>query len=459
VSNKNTSPWLKQLGRTRPIMVLEEDANTNIAIVGGGIAGVTTAYFLLRDTDKSVTLLERDKVAHGATGFNGGQVVAAFETPLSELSKNFSYELISEGLTAINNAWDLLYSMIKETGIEVEVQDVPSYLGLSIDGARFMLEDDQLRKRLGLPRVEILLAEDAAEDVPEELRSLVRCVSRKELEEMLLTRDRSYDCALVGRSGLMNTALFCEKLISKMLEEYSSRFKVYENTPVRKIEFGREALLKTPNHELKAQQAILCTNGYTDLEIKGEGSLKCAVESVLGYMAGYLDERDMRPTATVYFSQGESGSPSSYFYLSKRKYVEGPNRTLTCMGGPNQSYKNGENYSQEEMQDDHEYARIDEFYRKNIIDVPLEQRRDFSWNGLMGYTSNGIRLIGPDHSNSSLIYNLGCNGIGILPSIYGGKRIAQYINGEPLGPSIFDPDQVGNTTMKGCGAARERPKR
>jgi glycine/D-amino acid oxidase-like deaminating enzyme len=60
----------------------------------------------------------------------------------------------------------------------------------------------------------------------------------------------------------------------------------------------------------------------------------------------------------------------------------------------------------------------------------------------MGYTSNGIRLIGPDPANSSLIYNLGCNGIGILPSIYGGKRIAQYINGEALEPSIFDPRSV-----------------
>jgi glycine/D-amino acid oxidase-like deaminating enzyme len=434
------SPWLRQLKRTRPIIVLEEDAYASIAIVGGGIAGVATAYFLLRDTDKSVTLLERDKVAHGATGYNGGQVVAAFETPLSEISKNFSYELISEGIKAINNAWDLLYSMIKETGIDVEVQDVPSYLGLSIDGARFMLEDDQFRKQSGLPRVEILLAEDAAADVPEEFRSLFRGVPRKELEEMLLTRDRSYDLALVGRSGLMNTALFCEKLVSKMLEEYSSRFKVYENTPVQKIEIGKEALLKTPNHELKAQHAILCTNGYTDLEIEGkDGSLKWLIERVLGYMAGYLVKRDLQPTATVYFSQGESGHHSGYFYLSRRRYVEGPNRTLTCMGGPNRPLKKGEKYRQEQVRDDHEYSRIDEFYWKNIIDIPIEKKRDFAWNGLMGYTSNGIRLIGPDPSNPSLIYNLGCNGIGILPSIYGGKRIAQYINGEPLGPSIFDP--------------------
>jgi glycine/D-amino acid oxidase-like deaminating enzyme len=429
--------------RTRPIIALEEDARTTIAIVGGGISGVATAYFLLRDTNKSVTLLERDKVAHGATGHNGGQVVAALETPLEELSKNFSYDLILEGLKAINSAWDLLYSMVKETGIEVELKEVSAYLALSIDGARFMLGENQLRDRSGLPWADLFLAEDVAEDIPEEFRLLFRKIPRKKLEELLLTRDGRYGCALVGRSGLMNSAVFCEELVSKMLEKYPSRFRVYEDTPVQKIEMGKEAILRTPAHELKAQQVVLCTNGYTDLEINGVFvSLKCAIESVLGYMAGYLDEKDLRPTAIVYFSPGESDQPSGYFYLSTRKYAEGSNRALTCMGGPNKSLRKVGDHSRDEVQDENEYTRINEFYRMTIVDVPGDRRRDFSWKGLMGYTSDGLRLIGPDPANGSMIYNLGCNGIGILPSIYGGKRIARYINGEPLEPSIFDPRSV-----------------
>jgi glycine/D-amino acid oxidase-like deaminating enzyme len=40
------------------------------------------------------------------------------------------------------------------------------------------------------------------------------------------------------------------------------------------------------------------------------------------------------------------------------------------------------------------------------------------------------------------MYNLGCNGVGILPSIYGAKRIAQLLAGETLGPSIFDIPRV-----------------
>ena len=57
----------------------------------------------------------------------------------------------------------------------------------------------------------------------------------------------------------------------------------------------------------------------------------------------------------------------------------------------------------------------------------------------MGYTPNGLRCIGPEPLNPVLMYNLGCNGVGILPSVYGGKKISQFLNNEDLTPSLFDP--------------------
>jgi len=57
----------------------------------------------------------------------------------------------------------------------------------------------------------------------------------------------------------------------------------------------------------------------------------------------------------------------------------------------------------------------------------------------MGYTTSGLRLIGPEPANPVLLYNLGCNGIGILTSIYGGKKISDFLAGKTMPPSIFDP--------------------
>ena len=56
----------------------------------------------------------------------------------------------------------------------------------------------------------------------------------------------------------------------------------------------------------------------------------------------------------------------------------------------------------------------------------------------MGYTKNRLRMIGPDPEHERLLYNLGCNGVGILPSIFGGDKVARQIAGEEFPPSIFD---------------------
>jgi glycine/D-amino acid oxidase-like deaminating enzyme len=57
----------------------------------------------------------------------------------------------------------------------------------------------------------------------------------------------------------------------------------------------------------------------------------------------------------------------------------------------------------------------------------------------MGYTESRVRLVGFEPMNPVLMYNLGCNGVGFLPSIAGGYRIAALTVGGDVGPSIFDP--------------------
>ena len=64
---------------------------------------------------------------------------------------------------------------------------------------------------------------------------------------------------------------------------------------------------------------------------------------------------------------------------------------------------------------------------------------DFHWHGLMGYNDSGIRVIGAHPRRPRLLYNLGCNGVGFLPSIHGGQRVSRLLAGERLPPSVFDP--------------------
>lgn len=68
-----TSLWLDGAA-AGPRLPLERDLSADVAIVGGGIAGIATAYALVRE-GANVAVLERGEIAEGASGRNAGFVL------------------------------------------------------------------------------------------------------------------------------------------------------------------------------------------------------------------------------------------------------------------------------------------------------------------------------------------------------------------------------------------------
>jgi glycine/D-amino acid oxidase-like deaminating enzyme len=65
--------WLQEAGPVEPLAPLAGDHDADIVIVGGGYAGMWTAWQLLsRAPDRRVVLLEADVCGHGPSGRNGG---------------------------------------------------------------------------------------------------------------------------------------------------------------------------------------------------------------------------------------------------------------------------------------------------------------------------------------------------------------------------------------------------
>jgi len=40
---------------------------------------------------------------------------------------------------------------------------------------------------------------------------------------------------------------------------------------------------------------------------------------------------------------------------------------------------------------------------------------------------DGLRLVGPDPEMEGLWYNLGCNGVGLLPSLVSGRKMSRQL--------------------------------
>lgn len=409
----NISPWIAQLNRTRPTDKLTDDLTTDIAIIGGGIAGVAAAYFVLRNTTKKVVLVEAYKVAHGATGHNAGQIVSYFERPLAELVAEFGLKLTGRGQAAIESAWMLLEEIMSEAHLQTPVSQFTGYAGFSTpEQVLHRLEDNDLRRQMGLQPKPIMVAQEAALSglIPEDYKDLYIEVRQRDILALLESNDPTYIAAMSSRKGCMNSAMFCEELISYLLARYKDRFILAEETPVSRLVLKKDsAVLETEHNTVTADRAILCTNGFENIHIVNElgldidGRYHEAVEGVIGYMAGYLTNLDKNPTAIAYFSPEHLNRQDPYYYLTRRPFEdEGQqNHNLVCVGGPEGLLEDKAEYSRDHLYPAKAQEQIDTFLKQAYATAPQQEiNYQFQWHGLMGYTKNGVRMIGPEPCNS-----------------------------------------------------------
>lgn len=448
---KNTSPWLHQLDSSRTPVHLSSDLATDVAVIGAGIAGTATAYFTLKYTDKRVVMLERFKLAHGATGHNAGQVVSYFERGFASMVEEFGQELASEGQKAIDDAWELIDEMYTDASLDIPFSRFIGHGGItSNEQILWHLANNQAKREARMKHGIMHIADMAEiiESIPAEYKGLYDIVPHKDVLTMLETSTPEYIAVVSTQKGCINSALFCQEVISFLLEKYPNRFALYEHTPVHKVILRRDhALIDADTHVVTANRVVLCTNGFENLHIINESGLDIDaryhhhLEGTVGYMSGYLEKMNKLPIAISYYADPAVDTNNAYFYLTRRpyEYEKGAVHNLISIGGPEIALEEAAAYSFENEYPDDMAEKIDAFIHKVYSLQPNHKiGYAFTWHGLMGYTKNRIRTVGPEPQNPTLLYNLGCNGIGILPSVYGGKKIARHIGGEHVERSIFD---------------------
>ena len=160
----------------------------------------------------------------------------------------------------------------------------------------------------------------------------------------------------------------------------------------------------------------------------------------VAYMTAFVEDEPRPAAAMSYIRNKVIGDAKAYVYVTRRTYDRAEDVvTLTCMGGPEYPFHKPV-YDPDEPFPGGLLAEMDAEVRPFANAArPPGRPYDFHWHGLMGYNDSGIRVIGPHPRHPSLLYNLGCNGVGFLPSIFGGHRLSQALAGEPLAPSVFDP--------------------
>ncbi len=204
-----------------------------MAIIGAGIAGVATAFFLLRDTDNEVLLIERDRVGRGATGHNAGQLTTYFERPLFDLVDSYGFDKAIEAQGAIDDSWDLLDIMVAESGAQARVDRFIGHLGMfALNHLKVHLGELALRQRGGLRVASCVVSEEAEflGEIPSEYSHLYSVVTPAHVRELLGTSDDRYQAVISDREGCVNGALLIEQVLSYLHEEYPDRFRYVDHT-------------------------------------------------------------------------------------------------------------------------------------------------------------------------------------------------------------------------------------
>ena len=122
------SLWTATAGPAPPTPPLVGEAVADVAVIGGGFTGLSTALHLA-ERGVSVTLLEAETPGWGASGRNGGQVIPGLKHDPDELETHFGRERGQRIIAMAGGAADLVFELIEKHGIDCDARRSGSIQG------------------------------------------------------------------------------------------------------------------------------------------------------------------------------------------------------------------------------------------------------------------------------------------------------------------------------------------
>jgi len=378
--------------RTRAALSGREEAD--VAIVGGGLAGLTTALELARAGTK-VALLEAESVGFGASGRNGGLVSPAFAGGDEAIRARVG----PEAARALH-----LLSIEGVERLRATIRD------LSIDSAGLVPGLFSLRR---FDRADDMKAHVAefADVYGYELAYLDRAALAEHV-----TSPR-YFHAIHDPNAFHIHPLNTARAIAAEVERLGGR--IYEGTPATGAALaGPTKQVETAAGRIEAPRVVIATGGYTGALVP---RLRRAVLPIATYMMATEAAPDLiasaiRTRACMY----DDRRAGDYYRL-----VEGGRRLL--WGGRITT----------RAADPAGIAR--ELRREMLTAYPqlAELRTELSWSGLMGYARHLMPQVGEMAPGVWHITAFG--GHGLNTTAIAGKVVAEAILGESDRIAMFAP--------------------
>jgi len=150
LEGRQVALWVATAGATA-YPALAADLDVDVAVVGGGIAGLTAALALKR-AGHTVAVLEAARIGTGVTGHTTGKITSLHRLVYTDLADRHGPEVAGSYGQANQAAIEHIARIVAEEGIDCDFRRVSNYTYAESDDALARVRDEAaLAARLGLP--------------------------------------------------------------------------------------------------------------------------------------------------------------------------------------------------------------------------------------------------------------------------------------------------------------------
>ena len=122
----------------------------DVAVIGGGITGLTCAW-LLKKQGKKVALLEAHRIGSGTTGLTSAHISTAYDHGYHTLEKSYSEHVARCMANAMREGLETIESIVEELDIACDFERVPGYHFCDVGQDRSAVDSEfSAAKRAGL---------------------------------------------------------------------------------------------------------------------------------------------------------------------------------------------------------------------------------------------------------------------------------------------------------------------
>jgi gamma-glutamylputrescine oxidase len=389
--DRNGSFWARSL--PAPTASLGSDLDADVVVVGGGLTGLSTAYYLRKAMPgKRVVLLEATVCGNGASGRNGGMVLTMTEDRYMRLQDptldRRIYELTAENISS-------LQALASQQGVDCE-----------------LVQNGALQTLCSSGQVE-------------EAREF--CSRARAAGFPFEYWDRQRTAATIGTQGYYG-ALFDPrggqvhpgKLVGLWKAAATAMgVDIHDNTPVVGIEEGDTHQLRTATgYRVRCPALVLATNAYTSRL----GYLRGAVAPIFDYVAmtPVLSEAQLTTAgwrALIPFNDNRTETYYAGLTREGRIHFGG--------GRVDYSFNDGMRARPGAAA---RYARLHEEFARlfpSLSDVGFES----AWAGSVDMSLDGSPAVGSIGRHGNVFYGIGFSGHGVNLSSVCGRIIADLVVG------------------------------